>query len=513
MVAMLCFAVALLANRGIAFGSDQALFLDYAAALRAGGVLYVDVWDNKQPGIFWLYALANLAFGEGWHAIRIGYALWLGATGAVAAALLRLARPAATAWLWAPALTVGLLSLRTDALHAAQIEVLTGLPLGTILLLCMIEPSSPRWRLLRWLAIGAVAASVAVLKLVLVPVAAAIVVCGLGWRIARNELALGDSVRASVAMFAGAALVLAPVVVHFASRGAMTEFAWTTFDYPRQAVGQVETQRVAILGYALKWLLATTAGLLPAVLLAVGYGRKQLRTRSGLLLAGCLAWAGSALVMILLQKFSWWTYHMDMVVWPIGLLAALGLAGPADGDATSRRLAGTATVLVAAFLAVHLAWFASKVIASPDWPRAAKSAAALQTAARVAASARTPCNAIYAIGDYAGVVSTTGLRQALPTQGVFPMGWLPAQLDRLPDELAMVRPDLVYVDGFARERLGRTHPAFFARVDDWLASAYRHVATDALGGAWWERFGTPRDGTCPASPKFAIPGRPPGRGR
>jgi hypothetical protein len=38
---------------------DQALFLYTAQSIDAGGVLYVDVWDLKQPGIFWFYGAAG----------------------------------------------------------------------------------------------------------------------------------------------------------------------------------------------------------------------------------------------------------------------------------------------------------------------------------------------------------------------------------------------------------------------------------------------------------------------
>src|SRR5437016_1676680 len=40
------------------YGPDQALFAYIGRHLPRGEALYVDVWDVKPPGIFWVYALA-----------------------------------------------------------------------------------------------------------------------------------------------------------------------------------------------------------------------------------------------------------------------------------------------------------------------------------------------------------------------------------------------------------------------------------------------------------------------
>src|ERR1044072_2235741 len=45
------------------FTWDQAVFALGAERLLAGGRLYVDYWDFKQPGIFWFFALAGRLFG------------------------------------------------------------------------------------------------------------------------------------------------------------------------------------------------------------------------------------------------------------------------------------------------------------------------------------------------------------------------------------------------------------------------------------------------------------------
>src|SRR5262245_65009137 len=42
---------------------DQAIHLLGAEKLRDGGVLYRDIWDLKQPGIFWFYYVGGRLFG------------------------------------------------------------------------------------------------------------------------------------------------------------------------------------------------------------------------------------------------------------------------------------------------------------------------------------------------------------------------------------------------------------------------------------------------------------------
>lgn len=59
------FAVAVLgmANLLQNFNGDQALFVVYAEQINHGALLYRDVWDLKQPGVFLFYLFAGKIFG------------------------------------------------------------------------------------------------------------------------------------------------------------------------------------------------------------------------------------------------------------------------------------------------------------------------------------------------------------------------------------------------------------------------------------------------------------------
>lgn len=512
MVAVVAAALSALLLWPVTAGNDQALFVYYGALLRQGATLYTDVWDNKQPGIFGFYAAAGALFGDGWPAARLGYALWLGVTAGVVAAICRRVMPNSLAWLLGPLLTVGVTLLRTNSRRPAQVESLVGLPLAALLLLTLLEPGSSLGRRARWVAAGMLTGAVAALKLVLAPVAAVIIAAGLAWRVARHDLKPTEALAAIVETVMGFALVCIPILIWFQARGALPEFLWTMFTYPRLAIVQTEMQKPAMLIGAFRWLLTTTALLMPAAAL---YGWRTLRRGTPLdsvMVLGCTGWIASGLVMIVMQRFSWWDTHMDLVVWPIGMLAALGLAGYAAPGAASaptrdRRLGRAVAALAIFAVLFHGVRFARDLTARTNWPQGQAVSEALGHAQRVTAAAVAPCGTVYAIGDQGGVERVTGLRQALPTHGLWFGAFLPAQVVRLPDELRAARPDLVYYDGDERRDFLRKHPEQAALIDRWLTTDYdRVLEADAFGGQWWQRRVGPNDAaSCPAPTRFTIP--------
>lgn len=62
------------------YGPDQALFAYIGDHLTRGAALYVDVWDVKPPGIFWIYALIDLLPGPQFRVLRLVDLLYTGVT-------------------------------------------------------------------------------------------------------------------------------------------------------------------------------------------------------------------------------------------------------------------------------------------------------------------------------------------------------------------------------------------------------------------------------------------------
>jgi hypothetical protein len=488
-------------------GTDQTLFLDYSAELLGGATLYVDLWDNKQPGVFLLYAAAQALFGTGWQAVLTGYAVWMAAAAATVTGVARTAVPAGLGVLLAVPFTLGVIWLRSNHDQVAQVEEWVLLPLSAILLLALRPEVAGRPERARWAVIGALAGAVALLKLVLLPVAVAIAAAVCAARIAAGRSRVRHVAIASACAAAGAAAVWLPVYAWFAARGAVDAFWWTTFDYPRLAVGATERAPIARLADSMGWLAKSTLPLLPAIALALAAAWRAPGAPLARVVVGALAWWVAGLAMIVTQKFSWWSYHMPLLVWPMGLLAAVGCAAPGSGSPGRRRARRAALALGFAGLATYSAHLAYKGIRGTDWPYLAQDRSVMATAREVARTATPVCGTSVAIGDQNGLQSITGLKRALPTNAVFWGAFLPAQIERLPDELRAARPDLVFVDADQRRDFERRYPRVLQRIDGWLAEEYSPRATDAQDGRWWERAPAYRDTPCPQREPFRIPGR------
>jgi hypothetical protein len=203
-----------------------------------------------------------------------------------------------------------------------------------------------------------------------------------------------------------------------------------------------------------------------------------------------------------------------MLIWPLGILATLGVAAageaawpPPEPRVFGRPLARAAAVLAVGSVVLHGAHFAWKTRYRSGWVRNPGQAESLAIARRVAEAARLTCRTAYAIGDHSGVLHATGLRPAIPMQGLF-LGAFPASVvKRLPAELERARPDLVYYDSWHAEFFERRYPTVRARIDAWLARDYTpRDERDSFGGQWWERREAAR-APCPLPSRFEPPAR------
>lgn len=481
------------------FEGDQALFLVGAQALDAGGRLYVEFWDNKQPGIYWFYWLAGRLFGFTQEGVRAFEIVWVLALAAVLMAWLGrwLERPwpAAVAAL---ATCNGYLAL-APLWDLGQLEMLVGLPAALSAWLLSVglqaERSHRRWA--AFVMAGVCGGIGAVFKLVLAPIFAAMAIAAA--LLARAPAPrLARLLQGVTAYGLGALVPLVAVVLVFADQGALAPLLEATFVYPLEALAEVPAAPVDRLIQSFAWIVAALAPWLPlAVLGARRAWPAGKRAAPVAILA--LVWLASGLAVIVVQKFSWWVYQLWLVAVPAGVLAAIGLdslctrlGGPGGGASALPGLPGLIVVVAACASALPMVERIGSLakhttaagfdVAAYRRGQSATYAAIADSVALLPADDRAP---IYVFGSPLYYL-LSGRAQAIPIHG-WAWGSMPERIWRqLPVMLDAARPGRIFL-AFEIETLLRSeHPHLAALLD----RDYRRERTDALGG-WLVRIPEP----------------------
>ncbi len=500
------------------FDGDQALFLVGARALDAGGRLYVEFWDNKQPGIYWFYWLAGRLFGFTQEGVRACEILWVLALAAVLMAWLSRAldRP----WLAAAAALAacnGYFAL-ARSWDLGQLEILVCLPaaLSAWLLSAGLKVKRSHSRTAAFVAAGVCGGIAAVFKLVLAPIFAAMA-------IAATLLApapaprLARLLRGVVAYGLGAQVPLLAVALVFAGQGALAPLLEVAFVYPLEALAEVPKAPLNRLIMSFAWIAAALAPWLPfSVLGAVLGARRAAATgeRAAPVAILALVWLASGLAVILVQKFSWWVYQMWLVAVPAGVLAALGLerlctrlggpGGAASAPPALPALSAPPALPALSALPALVVVVAASATALPMIERIGSLARHATAAGVDVAAYRRGQSATYAhIADSVALLAAddrapiyvfgsplyyllSGRAQAIPIHG-WAWGSMPERIWRqLPVMLDAARPGRIFL-AFESETLLRSqHPLLAALLD----RDYRRERTDALGG-WLVRIPEP----------------------
>jgi hypothetical protein len=301
------------------FWGDQALFTVYGRQLSQGAVLYQDVFDVKQPGIFWFYSLGGSLFGfteVGIHLFELTY--WLAFSAFSIVAL----RPYfTTRWGAAlvPVFTVVVYYLYAGLLDLTQIEILVAFPL--LLAWWLIDQAEPGTRkgIRRYAAAGLAAAAV-VLHLYVLIVVAFLVFTVLRSR--REGIPSRDIRRALGAFLVALLAPLLIVVAYFAAHGQLGRIWWAYFEMaPAAQLSGPRPVSYLVLG-GRRFLIGHAPIMILAVLGAVGVLRDRVRPRIHLVM-GMIVWSASGAIAFLVQ--GWPQYKWSLFTVPVGILAAVGV--------------------------------------------------------------------------------------------------------------------------------------------------------------------------------------------
>jgi hypothetical protein len=315
-------AIALLHVRDGFYG-DQALFMVGAEKLHRGAVLYRDFWDLKQPGIYYFYLAAGTLFGFSSTGVHIFELLYL----LLFALVLQLSLTPYFRLGWIP-IVAPLLAVATYYANAGtdamtQVESLSGFPLYASLVLVLAGCRQERRRIVYFVAAGAIGSWILCLKLIFLPLVLAIWIPAI-WvhasqfsRIERQKLLrhtgiLAGSLAAVTGSWIGATV---------ASSG--PNIVWKTFiTDPLQIAQQLPSPPLRRLIHSIRLYVQLWIGTLLLAAIAVKYSRNIWRNPLAL---SCIVWVAAGAVVILVQRQSWWPYHLQLLDVPLALLAAFGL--------------------------------------------------------------------------------------------------------------------------------------------------------------------------------------------
>lgn len=327
-------AVCLLQIVQMRFGRDQGIYAMVAATILDGGMPYRDAWDFKPPGIYLIYALAQLVFGRNEWGIRIIEALSLASLWPAFRAISKRLAVDERVGALAAALVV-LMEAELEFWHTAQPETFGGVL--TIWAIALVLHRQGRGKLL---AAGLLLGLASLMK----PHFGAGAVVAAVWLALEAKRETGDWTIAwqrGASVLGLAALPALVVVAWFAARGALGELVATLFVFaPGYVATTFHAKELPSLLY--NAVVGTACGFSALIPLGVLLGFRSLLAesplaKSGLALISAMV-VPQAIGIALQAKF--FPYHHAGLLPLFGLLAAPGLVAAWSFASTRWGLAG-----------------------------------------------------------------------------------------------------------------------------------------------------------------------------
>jgi hypothetical protein len=477
---------------------DGATFLWLASQFDRGAVLYVDVWDVKQPGIFVFDYLAGKIFGftaEGVHTFEL---IWQLAFAVVLIAALRplLRHP----WLAsvAPFACLAAYYVYCEPHQQTQLEALVGLPVFVCAWLTAMRWRDGRGRALGFFGAGLAAGIATLFKHVLAPIPVAfLIAASLALVRQSGKKAAGPlATQLWLPFAAGVLVVWGSTAAVFWQLGGFDAFLATTFLYPLEALSEVSSAPMGRL--VVTWLIFTAA-LAPWLVYAALALPRLVRADEPPLFGRMGVWLVVGFCVLLIQKNAWWTYHTLLLYAPVAVLAARGIdvlllwLRQRLGE---RLPAMTLSVLLMLPVAAALAYPAGETgrrltdALSADgggmekYRRAVSADYANAADAAAFAAENAPPGPIYVFGD-STIHLLTGRPQAIPPHGSSWGFFLPSQWRDLPGAQRAARPVWMFLEPSQQLVVESRSP----ETAELLARDY-HVVWDKPYGRWYALNGS-----------------------
>jgi hypothetical protein len=307
------------------FDGDQALFASFAKAMRHGDRLYVDMWDCKQPGIYFFYWFWGSVFGFRDIGIHIGEVVW--ALG-LALCVQRVMRGRVeNRWVAdvSPLLTVGAFLLAARSWDLTQVEDLVAFPLFVSIWFAAEAGEDARRRQRRLLVSGLAASMVIYFKLMygVIPVAFWLYLLLDRRRRSGDRSAMWRDARSLIAGFVAPVV---PLVVYFAREGLLGTMWWTYVTYPPKIVSSLEPPPTSRLTGGTAYFLREFSwlGVLAAAAIALRPSARRFRLPDAdPFMVGMALWFVLGWLTVVVQTE--WGYQFMLFVVPLGVFATVGL--------------------------------------------------------------------------------------------------------------------------------------------------------------------------------------------
>ena len=303
------------------FRSDQSLFLLYARMLSQGFKLYLDIWDIKQPAIYWFYLASAEIFSYSERGVHIGELIW---SAAFSVCLILTLRKYFTHWALvplSPVVVVGNYFLYVGATEQTQIEWLVGFPLYLCAYFCT-QATEGDHRRRGALLFGMFAALVSLFKMIFVVIIASFMLVAVYMYPEAGDRRFVDKKQFIFYSASGFAIVYAVGCAVLILRHELAGFFQVTFVYPFEALSEFPPGRLVDLLKGVGFVAGIFAPWACFLVIAGWWG---VRRADAIMTRMLLAWVIAGIVITLAQRFSWWIYHFLIFLVPLGILALRGV--------------------------------------------------------------------------------------------------------------------------------------------------------------------------------------------
>jgi len=303
------------------FYGDQAFFLTGAKVIQEGGILYKDFWDFKQPGIFYFFRIGGGIFSyteEGIHLFEIFYWMLFSIT------LIYLSikgKIFSNKWLnyIIPLLTIGIYLNISSRTYITQVEILVSAPLIILIFLLNNFRKSKRFDI--YIIIGILISFILLLKLTfIIPIVCLIVFHFI--LLFKDKVSFKTILFHKILpLFLGFILALIPFILYVIKNDIIELVYNTYFVAPFDVISIVRKKSPTIffINFA-KFLVKTFPLIIFSGLVIVQNFKKRNELISMLTIL-----LFTSIYIIYMQKFSYFSYHYLLLIFPQGILTLIFL--------------------------------------------------------------------------------------------------------------------------------------------------------------------------------------------